>query len=215
MHCSNTYVTSGSDANHREQTIWLLPSSVYIGWPPDLTLTWELSLFALLPSHTVFRYERRPQYYPAPPFVFSFYSESHVSCRLKPRTSTLSAPILHVVSECRAQSEMPWHTQSFLLGCENRDPATVGEIAQLPAVDLRSEGAQDASAVVHSCMLAMLDCSRFIEQDSLFYCVAGILPLNGQKSEAGNILTTNFLESCRWFFIFYFFKGRSIDLKQS
>lgn len=147
--------------------------------------------------------------------LFFRFTLNHVSCRLKPRTSTLSAPILHVVSECRAQSEMPWHTQSFLLGCENRDPATVGEIAQLPAVDLRSEGAQDASAVVHSCMLAMLDCSRFIEQDSLFYCVAGILPLNGQKSEAGNILTTNFLESCRWFFIFYFFKGRSIDLKQS
>lgn len=50
----------------------------------------------------------------------------------------------------------------------------VGELTQLPAVDLRSEGAQDASTAVHSCMLERFDCSRFTEQNTSFYCAPDV-----------------------------------------
>lgn len=51
----------------------------------------------------------------------------------------------------------------------------VGELTQLPAVDLRSKGAQDASAAVHSCMLERFDCSRFTKQSTSFYCAPDII----------------------------------------
>lgn len=60
----------------------------------------------------------------------------------------------------------------------------VGELRQLPAVDLRSEGAQDASTAVHSCMLERFDCSRFTEQNTSFYCA----PVRSRKQPTHKLL---------------------------
>lgn len=167
MHYNHAHwsATSRSDANHCEPTIWLLPSSLYAGWPLDLTLAsvgmmlvtdggclqrGSCWLLAVLPAHS-------PQHYPALLFVFV---SLWITCQPSGEIQDFHPATSSFLITCDAVSKQSsiWDAVTPSLLSHSCSYAK-REITLLRAADLWTT-AREMSVLSLLCTLAMLG-SRF------------------------------------------------------
>lgn len=135
-------------------------------------------------------------------FAFCFCFTRQMSAESQHRTSTLPSSILHIIQWVTAGLHLgcfPIQSiLSFLLQCENRNPAMVTELTQLPAVDLWTLARQHKMPVLYGllkyvCIAWLLKVHYVFLRKQHGLCVTATFMVKSRK-----YLFLDLLESCIW-----------------